>query len=72
MQILDRIEKKMNKETETSSSRSLESHGEKIRETISVDRHQPHSLKYYFRKVHSILSPSTVRKHKRRTGVDEP
>jgi hypothetical protein len=71
MQSLDIIEKKMDKETETSRSRSHRSHDEKRREARSVDRHHPHSPKHSFRKAHSSSSPSPVRKHKRRTGVDE-
>ena len=64
MQSLDIIEKKMNKDTETSRSRSRRSHDEKRREERSAGKHS-------FRKARSSSSPSSVRKHKRRTGVDE-
>jgi hypothetical protein len=71
MQSLDKIEKKMVKETESSRSRSCKSHDGKIRESRSANRHQPHSPKHSFRKPHSSLSPSPVIKPKRRTRVDE-
>jgi hypothetical protein len=61
---LDIIEKKMDKETKLSRSRSCRSHDEKIREEISVGKHS-------FRKACSSSSPSPVRKHTRRIGVDE-
>jgi hypothetical protein len=60
----------MDKESESSNSRSHRSHGEG-RETRIVDRKHHHSPKHSFRKIHSSLSPSHVRKHKRRTRVDE-
>jgi hypothetical protein len=46
MQVLDKIENKVDKETETSRSRSRRSHDEKIREEGSVGKHS-------FRKVPS-------------------
>ena len=70
MQSLDKIEKKMDKKTESSKSRSHRSHGER-REIQSVGRKHHHSPKHSFRKARSSPSPSPVRKHKRRTGVDE-
>jgi hypothetical protein len=71
MQSLDKIEKKMDMETESSWSRSSRSYDEKRREARSVDRHYHHLPKYSFRKAHSSSSPSPVKKHKRRIGVDE-
>jgi hypothetical protein len=64
MQILDIIKIKMDKEIESSRSRSRKSHDEKRREEIHVDNHS-------FRKTCSSSSPSLVIKHKRRIGVDE-
>jgi hypothetical protein len=71
MQILDKIEKKMDKDTETSRSRIHRSHNEKRREARSVDRHRPHSPNHSCRKMHSSSIPSLVIKNKRRTGVDK-
>jgi hypothetical protein len=71
MQSLDIIEKKMDKERESSRSRSHRSHDEKRRGTRNVDRYHHHSTKHSFRKAHSSSSPSSVRKHKRRIGVDK-
>jgi hypothetical protein len=71
MQSLYIIETKMDKEIELSKSRSRRSHDEKRREARSVDRNRPHSPKNSFRKVCSSSIPYHVRKHKRRTGVDE-
>jgi hypothetical protein len=71
MQSLDRIEKKMDKETKSIRSRSCRSHDEKRREERSLGRHRPHSPKHSFRKVCTSSSPSFVGKHKRRTKVDE-
>jgi hypothetical protein len=64
MQSLYGIENKMDKETETSKSRSPRSHDEKIGEERSVGKHS-------FRKARSSSNPSPIRNHKRRTGVDE-
>jgi hypothetical protein len=64
MQRLDKIEKKMDKETDSSRLRSHGSRYEKIREERSDGKHS-------FRKACSSSSPSPVRKHKRRTGMDE-
>jgi hypothetical protein len=71
MQILDRIENKMDKETDSSKSRSRRSHDENIRETRSVERNQHHSPKNSFRKVQSRSSSSHVVNHKRRIGMDK-
>jgi hypothetical protein len=71
IQILDRIEKKMDKDIESSRSRNHGSNDETRREERSIDRHRPHFPKHSFRKVCSSSIPSHVRNHKRRTGVDE-
>jgi hypothetical protein len=71
MQSLDKIEKKMDKETESIRSRSRRSSDKKRREARCVDMKHHHSPKHSFRKVHSSSSPSPDRKHKKRTGVDE-
>jgi hypothetical protein len=71
MQILDIIENKMDKEIESSRSRSHRFHDEKRREAKSVGRHRPHSPKHSCRKVHSSSSPYPDIKHKRRNGVDK-
>jgi hypothetical protein len=47
-----------------SRSRNRRSHDEKRIEEIGVGKHS-------FSKSHSSLSPTSIRKHKRRTGVDE-
>ena len=70
MQSLDRIEKKMDKEIESSKSRSRKSL-DKRRKTRSVDRNHHHSPKPAFQKGRNNSSPSPIRKHKRRTRVDE-
>jgi len=71
MQIFDKIEKKIDKDIETSRPTSHKSHYEKRRESRSVDKNQPYSPKHYFNKVCSSSSPSPDRKHKRRIGVDK-
>jgi hypothetical protein len=70
MQSLDIIEKKMDKETESRKSGSHKSHDER-RRTRSVGRHHHHSPRNSTRRAHNSSSPSPVRKHKRRSGVDE-
>jgi hypothetical protein len=70
MQSLDIIEKKMDKENDSSKSGSHRSHDER-RRTRSVGRHHHHSPRHSTRRAHSSSSPSPVRKHKRRSGVDE-
>jgi hypothetical protein len=57
LQSLDIIEKKMDKKTKSSKSKSHRSH-DKIRETRSVDRHHQHSPRHLVRGAHSISSPS--------------
>ena len=69
LQILDRIEKKMDKETKSSKSRRHRSHDERIK-TRSVDRNHHHSPRHSTKRACSSSSPSLVRKHKR-YGVDE-
>jgi hypothetical protein len=64
MKSVDKIEKKMDKEINLSRSRSHRSHDDKRREERSVNKH-------YFRKDHNSLSPSLIRRCKRRTGVNE-
>jgi hypothetical protein len=64
MQSLDKIEKKMDKETKMSRSRRRKSRDEKLTEERSVGKHS-------FRKTHNSSSPSPVKKNKRRTKVDE-
>jgi hypothetical protein len=61
----------MDKETKSSRSRSHRSHNEKRRETRSIDRHHHHSPKNLFRKACNSSSPTPIKKHKRRTGVDK-
>jgi hypothetical protein len=70
MQSLDTIEKEMDKETESSKSRSSRFHDDR-RKTRSVDRNHHHSQKNSFRKVRSSSSSSLFRKHKGRTRVDD-
>jgi hypothetical protein len=70
LQSLDKIEKKMDKEIESSKSRRHKSHneGRKIR---SVGRHHYQSPRHSARRAHNSSSPSPIKKHKRRSGVDE-
>jgi hypothetical protein len=70
MQSLDRIEKKMDKENGSRKSGSHRSPDERRRER-SVGRHHHHSPRNSTRREHSSSSPSPVRKHKRRSRVDE-
>jgi hypothetical protein len=70
MQILDRIENKMDKKIESRNLRSHMSHGER-RETISVDRKHHHSPKNSYRKACNSSSPSHIIKHRKGTRVDE-
>jgi hypothetical protein len=70
MQILDIIEKKMDKETNSSRSRGHKSH-DKRRRTRSVGKHHHHSPRHSTKRTHKSSSPSPVRKHKKRSGVDE-
>jgi hypothetical protein len=70
LQILDIIEKKMDKETESRNLGSHKSH-DKRRESRSVYRHHHHSPMNSSRRAHSSSSPSLIKKHKRRSRVDE-
>jgi hypothetical protein len=70
MQSLDIIEKNMDNETESSKSGSLRSHG-KRRRTRNVGRYHNHSPRHSTRRTHSCSSPSPIRKHKKKSGVDE-
>jgi hypothetical protein len=65
MHNLDRIKKKMDKETYSSSSRSHRSDDEKRRGARSVGRHRPYSLKHSFRKSHNSSIPSPIKKHEK-------
>jgi hypothetical protein len=69
MQILERIEKKLDKEGESCKTGSRGPF-EKKRRLRSVSRHHYHSLKHSNKEAHSISSSSPTRKH-RRSGVDE-
>jgi uncharacterized protein YifE (UPF0438 family) len=69
MQILERIENKLDKESGSSKSGSHMSPDEK-RRTKSVSRHHQHSPRHSNKRAHNNSSPSPVRKHKR-SGVDE-
>jgi hypothetical protein len=68
MQSLDKIEKKMDKETESSRLGSHKSH-DKRRRTRSVVMHHHHSPRHSTRRAHN--SSSLVRKHTKRSWVDE-
>jgi hypothetical protein len=70
MQSLDRIEKKKGKETKSSRSRSHGSHDER-RIIRSVGRNHHHSPRNPTKRAHRSSSPSPIRKHKKRSGVDE-
>ena len=70
MHRLNRIENKLDKESGSKKLGSHRSLDEKIR-IRSVSRHHHHSPRHSTRREHSSLSPSTVRKHERRSGVDE-
>ena len=70
MQSLGRIENKMDKENNSSKSRSHMSHDER-RRTRSVGRHHHHSPRNSTRRENNISLPFRVKKHKRRSGVDE-
>jgi len=69
MKRLDKIEKKLDKESGSSKSRSHET-PEKKGSSRNGSRHHRHSQKHSHRRSHSSSSPSPVRKH-RRSGVDE-
>jgi hypothetical protein len=67
---LEIIEKKMDKENDSSKSGSDRSHDER-RRTRSVGRHHHHSPRNSTKRAHGSSSPSPIRKHKRRSRVDE-
>jgi len=69
LQSLDGIERKMDKETKSSKSRSHRSHANK-EESISVGRHHRHSPTLS-RRAYNNPSISPIRKHKKSYGKDE-
>ena len=69
IQILERIEKKWDTESDSSKSGSHRSLDEK-RKSRSVGRHHHHSQGHSKRRAHNISSPSPTKKH-RISGVDE-
>jgi hypothetical protein len=69
IQILERIENKLDKGSDSSKSVSHMSPDER-RKVRSVGRHQHHSQGHSKRREHSSSSPSPTRKH-RRSGMDE-
>jgi hypothetical protein len=70
LQSLDMIEKKVDKETDSSKSKDHRSHAKK-EESRSVGRHHHHSPRHSVRREESSPSLSPVRKHRRSSGVDE-
>jgi hypothetical protein len=70
LQILDIIEKNMDRDIESSKSRRHGPHDER-RETRSVGMHHHHSLRHLVGRACNSSNPSLVKKHKRRFGVDE-
>jgi hypothetical protein len=70
MKILDRIEKMMGNDIDSSRSISHRYHDERER-TISVGRNHHHSLRHLTKISHRISSPSPVRKYKKMSRVDE-
>jgi hypothetical protein len=69
LEIFNRIEKKLDKESGSIKSGNHRSHDEKRKER-SVSRHHHHSPRNSNKISHSILSPSHVRKNER-SGVDD-
>jgi hypothetical protein len=69
IQSLERIEKKLDKESGSNKSGSHRFPDEE-RRSRSGSRHHQHSQKHSHKRVHCSSSPSPVRKH-RRSGVDE-
>jgi hypothetical protein len=69
MQSLERIEKKLDKESDSSKTGSRKN-PERKRRSRSISRHHHHSPKHSNKEAHSSSSPSPTRKH-RRSGVDE-
>jgi hypothetical protein len=70
MQILNIIEKKLDKESGSSKSGSHRFHDEKIR-TRSVNIHHHHYTRHSNRRTPSSSSSSLVRKNTKRTRMDE-
>jgi hypothetical protein len=70
LQRLDETEKNMDKETESNKSGGHTSH-DKGRKSRSTNIHLHHSPRHSTRRACSISSPSHVRKHKKKSGVDE-
>jgi hypothetical protein len=70
MQSLNKIENKLDKESGSRKSGSHKSPNEK-RRTRSVRRHHHHSLRNSNRRAPSSSSPSPVRKHTKRAGMDK-
>ena len=66
---LERIKKKLDKESDSSKTRSRRTL-ERKRRSRSVSRHRRRSPKHSGKEAHSSSSPSPTRKH-RRSGVDE-
>jgi hypothetical protein len=66
---LERIEKKLEKESDTSRSRSVRTH-ERRRRSRSGSRHYRLSPKHFGKETHSCSSPSPTRKHQK-YGRDE-
>jgi hypothetical protein len=69
IQILERIEKKWDKESDSSKTGSHGTHKKKGR-SRSVSRHHLHCPKHSNKRAHSSSSPYPTRKN-RRSGVDE-
>jgi hypothetical protein len=69
MQSLEIIERKLDKESDSSKTRSLKNL-EKKRRSRSISMHHRHSLKHSNKEAHSSSSPSPTKKH-RRSRVDE-
>jgi hypothetical protein len=67
---LDKIDKKMDKDTESRKYESHRSHDERRRKR-SVGKHHHHSPRHSTRRVHNSSIPSHVRKHKRRPRIDD-
>jgi hypothetical protein len=66
---LERIEKKLEKGRDSSTTKSCRTHGRRSRSS-SGSRHLSHSQRHSDRKTHSSSSPSPTRKH-RKSGREE-
>ena len=69
MQSLERIEKKLEKGRDSSTTESRRTHGRRSR-SRSGSRHHSHSQKHSGSKTHSSSSPSPTRKHQK-SGREE-